>query len=133
MGAKLSSEKYSLEIAHLCSYDGISPCCSVGENDFLLSDNTGYFIFKEKFSENPKWILYQGVLKNILLRTQELYLLSTIRMDDTMLEENSLVYENFFNLLQYVNNDIKNDMFSMKVICYNNNNIKSNYINEVLE
>ena len=134
MGNSISTVKYSLEISHIISPDNSSICCSLGEAEYLYTDDDGLYVFKERKKDNPKWLLFQGILKEVVVRSQPLYLMPLMRIDEEKLYERSLVYDNYYSMLQYINNDIGNNMFSMKVISYNNNNnIRNEYLNEVLE
>ena len=133
MGSSLSTEKYTLEIAHLYTNDDVATCCNFGEDESLYTNDEGLYVFKEKIDKNPKWLLYQGVLKNLLLKYNQLYLSTSIRLNEEELQDSSISFSNFYDLLKYSNNDIDNKMFSLKVVAYNSKNIKNDYISEVLE
>lgn len=133
MGGKLSTDKYSLEISHICTNDNTPICCSYGESECLYTDDSGLYVFREKNVNNPKWLLYQGILKELVLKSYPLYLMPVLKIDNEKLEQSSLIYDNFYTMLQYINNDIDNKMFSMKTIAYNNSYIKNDYINNILE
>ena len=55
-------------------------------------------------------------------------------MDVDSLEEQSIWFENYYKLVQYVNNDISNDQLSQKVIRYNKDSIiDTSYLTNVNE
>ena len=82
MGGSISTDKYSLEISHIISPDNSPICCSLGESEYLYTDDEGLYVFKEKTNENPKWLLFQGILKEVVQKSQPLYLVPLIKIDE---------------------------------------------------
>ena len=134
MGSNISIDRYTLEISHVINPDYMYTCCLIENPHNIYTDSPGYYIFKEKNKDSPRWLLYQGVIKSLLFKTEQLFLNPHIEMDVDSLEEQSIWFENYYKLVQYVNNDISNDQLSQKVINYNKDSIiDTSYLTNVNE
>ena len=131
MGMSLSSDKYSLEIAEVISTDNTPICCSMGDYEYILSDDEGYYLFKKKGSINHKWLLYEGILGDIITKRNYLYLIPFINVNDELLEQNSIEFNNFYEMSTYARINIKSNILNVKILEYNRKNIKSDYIGKV--
>ena len=98
---------------------------------YIISDDEGYYLFKEKGSNNHKWLLYEGVLADIITKRNYLYLLPFIDVNDELLEKNSIEFNNFYEMSIHVRDNIKNNILNVKILEYNRKNIKSDYLEKV--
>ena len=130
MGMSLSSNKYSLEIAEVISTDTVPVCCSMGDYEYIISDDEGYYLFKERGSINQKWLLYEGILGDIITKRNYLYLIPFIDVNDELLEHNSIEFNNFYEMSTYARNNIRNNLLNVKILEYNRKNIKNDYIGQ---
>ena len=131
MGSNLSACDHTLEIIHIQTPDDKDLCCSFGDEECLYTNNQGLYVFKDRNIENPKWYLYQGVLKHIITRSHKLYLNPYIKFNDEKIIDFSLQFPNFYELLKYTNNNIEDKQFSLKVVEYNQKHIKQDYLQQV--
>ena len=129
MGVTLSSDKYSLEIAEVTSSDNIPVCCTLGDYEYLLSDDPGIYLFKQK--NEQKWLLYEGILTNILIKMGRLYLVPFLDINNQLLEESSLEFNNFFDICNYIRKNMKNSILNVKLLEYSRQNIKTNYLEKI--
>lgn len=130
MGSNISSNKYSMEVAEMISSDNIPVCCSLGDYEYILSDDPGTYLFKEK-GESQKWLLYEGLLSEIIIKTNRLYLVPFFDLDNKLLENSSIEFPNFYEMSNYIRKNIHNNMLNIKILDYSRKNIKNNYMNNV--
>lgn len=133
MGCNLSTSKYKLEISHLPNSDKTIICCNLGIDDNIFSSESGFYVFKENNPDNPKWLLYEGILRDIVITTSPLYLVKNHSINESKLLDFSLLFDTFYELMQYSNNKISDKGLSMKLVAYNNGNINNLYLSEFTE
>lgn len=126
MGITLSSDKYTMEIADASGDGNIPICCSLGDYEYVLSDDPGIYLFKKKIGD--KWLLYEGLLSEIVIKRNRLYLVPFIDVNDSLLEESSIEFNNFYDICNYIRVNINNNMLNIKLLEYSRKNIKANYL-----
>tara|TARA_B100001093_G_C26850193_1_gene1024790 strand:- start:4046 stop:4447 length:402 start_codon:yes stop_codon:yes gene_type:complete len=133
MGCNLSTSKYKIEISHLPYSENNIICCNLGIDDNIFSSESGFYVFKENNCDNPKWLLYEGILRDIVITTSPLYLLKNHSLNESKLTDFSLLFDTFYDLMKYTNNKISNKDFAIKLVAYNNSNINNLYLSEFIE
>tara|TARA_B100001094_G_C18170970_1_gene795060 strand:+ start:1863 stop:2237 length:375 start_codon:yes stop_codon:yes gene_type:complete len=124
MGLTFSSTNYNL--VHIYTKPNETYCCSLGSYDYIFNNETPYFIFKENSITSPKWIFYNGNIRDIMNS-----ICNSNLINENLLIEKGKQFDMFYDMVSYIET-LKDTKIKESIISYQRQNIEQDYINSMI-